>query len=70
LFNQGFRNYKCVVDELDLIFCSQYGQGKPCPVPEEFIELAAILMDENGWVKPRSPEEGLLLYLYLRASIQ
>lgn len=48
LFNQGFQNYKCVVDELDQIFSSQYSQETPCPVPEEFIELAAILMESLG----------------------
>ena len=37
----------------------------PSPVPDEFIDVADILMNENGWLMPDNFRDALELYLNL-----
>ena len=64
-FPAGYDNCSCYVDEDDIDFCQQYTACKPSPVPDEFIDLANILMDENGWFMPETCQDALELYLNL-----
>ena len=55
------------VDPLDVAFCTK---EKPLPVPPEFVDLADILMRENGWSLPDNCEDALKLYVDLLNCIQ
>ena len=46
-------------------FCQQYTACKPSPASDEFIDLANILMNENGWFMPETCQDALELYLNL-----
>lgn len=56
----GYNKYSCYVDEQDIDFChQQYTACKPSPLPEEFIDLVNILMEENGWFMPETCKDAL-----------
>ena len=67
----GSEDYKTAVENLDIraaeeVFCV------PCPdhrCSQEFLELAEILMEENGLVMLTSAEEADSLYSFLLTSI-
>ena len=58
------------VDPLDVAFCKPHTNEKPIPVPPEFVDLADILMRENGWSLPDNCEDALKLYVDLLNCIQ
>ena len=58
------------MDTLDIAFCKPYADAKPLPAPSEFLELADILMRENGWSLPSTCEDALELYIDLVNCIQ
>ena len=60
-FYAGYESYSRTVDQQDRDFCQLYTASKPSPVPEEFIHLAAVLMEENGWLMPQHCHEALEL---------
>ena len=43
----------------DIHFSQQYSARKPSPVPDEFIDVADILMNENGWLMPDNCRDAL-----------
>jgi len=45
----------------DIQFCKQYAVPKPPPVCPEFLDLVAILMDENNWNIPDTCWEAVRL---------
>lgn len=66
----GYANQIFAVDDLDIAFCKRHMKEKPDPVPPEFLELADILMRENGWYYPHTCEDALTLYVDLVNCIQ
>ena len=57
----GYRDHKFPVNALDIAICKPYSEVKPLPVPPEFVDLADILMHENGWSLPHTCEDALKL---------
>ena len=63
VLHAGYKSCSCGVDEQDRDFCMQYTSSKPPPVPEEFVDLASVLINENDWLMPETCQEALELYL-------
>ena len=66
----GYVNQIFAVDPLDVAFCKPHTKEKPLPVPPEFVDLADILMRENGWSIPDNCEDALKLYVDLLNCIE
>ena len=69
MYATGYEDCQCTYDSQDLLFCQQYSTPKPAPVGVEFLELAAIIMDENEWYLPNSCEEALVLFMNITNEI-
>ena len=61
----GYRPCTCAADNCDIQFCKQYTAEKPVPVPLEFLDVAEILLRENGWSRPENCDNALDLYMDL-----
>ena len=59
----GYRPYTCAADNHDIEFCKQYTEEKPVSVPLEFLDVAEILLRENGWSLPENCDDALELYM-------
>jgi len=66
----GYEEYRQACLPGDIQFCKQYAMPKPPPVCPEFLDLVAILMDENNWNIPDTCWEAVRLYLNLRNEFQ
>ena len=61
----GYENHIQPVDDMDIAFCKPYTKEKPLPVPPEFLDIADILIREQGWSQPTNCENALRLYINL-----
>ena len=66
----GYEEYSQPCLPGDIQFCKQYAVPKPPPVCPEFLDLVAILMDENNWNIPDTCWEAVRLYLNLHNEFQ
>ena len=53
------------INNQDLQLCKQYIKKKPDPVPQEFLTLVSIIMEEDNLHMPNNCHEALEPYLDL-----
>jgi len=64
-------DYICPVEVEDLQAAEQYSTSKPAPVVSEFVDVANLVMFENGISrKPENVEDSLKLYHLLKNTLE
>ena len=66
----GTRDYVCGIDSRDIPPASQYAEVPDPPASLEFLEMALMLMNEQGVTMPSTISEALDLYVTLTTIIE
>lgn len=66
----GTKSYKCSVDSESLASAKEWSTEKPCPVLEEFKDLAVTVMKEDNINAPNNIDNALLLYRHLKGVLK
>ena len=66
----GTKSYKCSVDSESLASAKEWSTEKPCPVPEEFKDLAVTVMKEDNINASNNIGNALLLYRHLKGVLK
>lgn len=64
------QSYKCQVTDDDLEAAMEYSSSKPLTVPQEFIDIATVIMEEDKIKKPETIQEAESLYKQLKNAIE
>ena len=66
----GTQDYVCAVDSRDIRQASEYAEEPDPPASLEFLQVALLLMNEQGLAMPNTISEALNLYVVLTTLIE
>ena len=69
-FNEGAQGYACGIDGRDIPVASEYAEIPDPPGSLEFLQIALILMNDQGLAMPNTIPEALNLYITLITIIE
>ena len=66
----GTVSYRHGVSDDSLESAKEWSISRPASVPQEFADLAVMIMEEDGIMPPDNADKALILYRHLKSIIQ